>query len=175
MLITAALVVAALPMVAQSAIVNAAATGKASVSILPADITISHVEGAFLNFGIIQAGPAAKTVAIATRQGAPVGGVGAKGADHFTFTKDKNETASVHRDDTVTLSSLTNPTDHLTVTLDSAVPGGMYSGYEGSNATSRGGGNTSGEIWVGGTLTIPAWTPKGDYTGTYQVTIQYVM
>jgi hypothetical protein len=152
LLLACALVAAALPMAAQTT--SATASGKASVVILPADVSITHADARSLNFGTFNA-----SGEVQTRTIDPPPPTGSKVGDYFTFKKDKNEVAII----TVAPNcTLTNPEQKvgLTSTLTYITAGNDEA-------------NTEGSISVGGTITIPAWTRKGLYAGTYDVTISY--
>ena len=146
LLLACALVAAALPMAADTT-----ATGTAKVTIQPAPASVAHVDGAALNFGTITASAddQTKTVDFSTKS-LP---------DRFEFTKDLNEILAFSVDSTC---SLTNPVMKLPLTAT------LTSQASGNDETA-----TSGILFVGGTLTVPAWTRKATYSGTYNVTVAY--
>jgi len=148
MLLTCALVAAALPMVAQVPTTTASGQGTAKVTIQAAAATLTHTDGRFLNFGTITASSLEQKITI---------GVDTKTtADAFSFTKDFNEIANI----------VVDPTCNVLggATADTI----LLPSISGNTASS-----TSGAIAVGGTLTVPAWALKGSYTGHYNVTLSY--
>lgn len=146
LLLACALVAAALPMAADTT-----AIGTAKVTIQPAPASVAHVDGAALDFGVIisSANVQTKTVDFSTKS-LP---------DRFTFTKDLNELLAVTVDSTCTLTNSEQKVP-LTATLTSLAFG--------NDETA-----TQGMIFVGGTLTIPAWARKATYGGTYNLTVAY--
>jgi hypothetical protein len=157
-LLASAIVMAALPMMAQSN----TATGVVAVTINPLPAVITHTSNAVLNFGTITAsgGPQGWAQdAVATN----VGTATQPGCDSFNYTIDPNSIASVN------LSAVTgiNPllvgaitlTPSVTKIADpTAVPSQAYSGI----------------LYVGGHLTTVNWPKPGNYSsGSYTVTLLY--
>lgn len=133
--------------------------------VMPETTTFSHDEDAALNFGTICRFGQAQTLTIT-----PAGTVGGPNvacpvsadisSDSFTVSSASATSISVSLPSTVTLN---NGGNSLSVTnLTSSCSGGCSVGA---------GGSTS--FGVGGTLTVPANAPVGNYTGTYSVTVTY--
>lgn len=132
---------------------------------LQAPFSFTHDDDAFLNFGTLCRANQAQTLTIT-----PAGTVGGPNvacpvsadisSDSFTVSSSGATSFSVALPNTITLSSGNN---NLSVTdTTSSCSGGCSVGA---------GGSTS--FGVGGTLTVPANAPVGNYTGTYSVTVTY--
>ena len=155
--VAALLLFAVGPAVADS--VNGAATsGQAAVTVMN-PITVTQTQG--LNFGAVTSG-AAGTVSIdpIANTRAVSGGVGAVAADvgqpgTFQITGLNNAVIQIVVAPTITgfAGGITGVTSHSA--LVTQLPG------------------TVTNVSVGGTLTIPANTPPGQYTGSFSVSVSY--
>jgi len=151
MLLTAALLVAALPMAADpipGPAYTVTGQGLITVNVLPAMATLKHEAGA-LNFGDVTSSGAVQTFTVAPRTAA---------ADLFTFTKDYNEVADIKVDTKVSILGGTTGAVDTVLVHDIA-----------GNAS----GSTSGSISVGGTFTLPAYAKKFQSYMGYNVTLSY--
>lgn len=141
---------------------SASAGLKIRVTLVP-NMAVEHNSSASLNFGRICTVATQQTITVA-----PNGNVSSTnlfcphqgtGADAFTVTGNIGQSFSVSLPSTVTI---TNGSDSLTVSnLTSSCS---------SNCTLT---DHTYNFTVGGTLTVPANTPTGNYQGNYQVTITY--
>jgi hypothetical protein len=152
MLLTAALLVAALPMAAQTPLTNSA-QGSASVLVTPVPILLSHDPTSTLNFGTIPAGVSQSVTTVAP---------GAANADSFTVSQWNP------MEGTFTVALTTTPIN-LTSTNGGA-PCVL-------TALTSAGPNNVAMVWkitVGGTLTVPALAQSGTYKGNYTLTATYM-
>jgi len=146
MLLTAALVAAALPMAADTT-----ATGTAVATVVPAPATVTHVDGKTLNFGTITSSALAQNIDVPPAKG-----------DSFTFTKDHNETLQISFAPSTDVINTGDATQVCKlINLNASLP--LFTGSD----------STAGGFMVGGTLQVPSWIKKGDYSGTYTVTVGY--
>lgn len=149
MLLTAALLVAALPMAAALPVTsgyNCSGQGTVQVTVQAAPATLNHVDSRMLDFGVMTSSSAIQKFTIAPTD--------AK-ADLFKFTKDFNEVATIKVDDSC---SVLMPGD---VVLNPKITGNTVD-------------SLSGEIAVGGTFTLSANAKKAaDYYQGYIVTLSY--
>ncbi len=84
-------------------------------------------------------------------------------AAKFTVTGDDTQSFSIIKDGTITLSGTGDATgDELTV--NTTISGGT------SNLTTSG---NSYIFYIGGTMDVPSTIKSGEYTGTYEVSVQY--
>lgn len=150
-LLATALVVAALPMVAQA---TNTTTGQVAAQVLPIAASVQHSSSAYLNFGVITSTGIVQS--IPEPASGPVGTVSGAGCDSFSYTVDPFETVSVTLGTVAPLLNVgtvaLNPVPNITAT----------------NSTSAA---NTGTFNVGGTLTTVAWPAKGTYSATYTVTL----
>ncbi len=148
------------PALAADPVVNgAAATGDAAVTIL---LALKVVQTQGLDFGAVTSGAADGTVSIdpAANTRAVTGGVGAVAANvgqpgAFLITGGENAEIVIAIGDTIDGfgAGITGVTRHSA----------LLPRLQG----------TTQAFLVGGTLTIPAQTPPGQYTGSYTVVVSY--
>ncbi|MCU0946747.1 MAG: DUF4402 domain-containing protein [Porphyrobacter sp.] len=137
------------------------AQGAATAEVV-APITLTHVNGAALNFGTFTTGDAGGTVVVtqagagnATGEVTLLGG-SVEAADAFTVAGDANRAFTI----ATTGGSVSNGTDTMNFTTNAATSGTL---------------NASGaaSFSVGGTLTVVGGASAGAYTGSYNVTVAY--
>ena len=133
--------------------------------VMPEISTLSHDSGAYLDFGTLCYSGQAQTITVAPNGTITSSNVlcapNAVSADSFTFHSTAVSTAAVSVPaSSITLSNGGNGT--LTVN-------NFQSSCTGSCALV----NNDLTFTVGGTLSVPAGAPIGDYTGSYQVTVTY--
>lgn len=140
------------------------ATGDATVTVV-APITVTHVDGAVLDFGMITAGTGG-TVLVAVADGTATAGGdvafvtgSATSRDEFTVAGDPDRTFDITADNTVV--TRVGFTETMAVRTDLAATTGLL---DGTGATS---------FYVGGRLTVAASQVAGTYDGTYDVTTTY--
>lgn len=137
------------------------AQGAATAEVV-APITLEHVNGAALNFGIFTTGDAGGTVVVdQAGAGAATGEVtllsgSVEAADAFTVAGDANRTFTI----ATTGGSVSNGSDSMNFTTVANATGAL---------------NASGaaSFTVGGTLAVVGGASAGTYTGSYSVTVAY--
>ncbi|MCB2063887.1 MAG: DUF4402 domain-containing protein [Novosphingobium sp.] len=141
---------------------SASANGQAKAKIV-APITLTHVDGAVLDFGIFTTGGGgAVVVSAADGSGNDTGEVGfvtgsSTSADSFTVTGDPDRGFNI-----VTRNgSVTNLTDTMVVRPTPSAATGTLDGT--GNAT----------FTVGGRLIVAGTESEGDYEGTYVAEVAY--
>jgi hypothetical protein len=126
---------------------------------------LSLVNNAGLNFGTVIGPFNGEVVEVSAAGGRTCpatltcSGNVAVSAATFTATGTASQNLAITADATATLSSGLN---NLTVDLSTDLPTGVATDTTGK-----------ANFGVGGSLTIPANTPDGSYTGTFNVTAQY--
>ena len=137
------------------------ADGSATATVV-APITLTHVEGAVLNFGAFTAGGGGTVVVTRAGNGSETGEVVAvagstNSADQFSVSGDADRVFTISTDDGSVSDGNGNSMDFTT------------------NAPARGTLDSSGAATfnVGGTLTVGADQVPGDYNGTYNATVTY--
>lgn len=137
------------------------AQGAATAEVV-APITLEHVNGAALNFGIFTTGDAGGTVVVdQLGAGAATGEVSLLGnsveaADAFTVAGDANRTFTI----ATTGGSVSNGSDSMNFTTNADATGAL----DAAGAAS---------FSVGGTLSVAGGESAGTYTGSYNVTVAY--
>lgn len=140
---------------------TATAQGAATAEVV-APITLTHVNGAALNFGTFTTGDAGGTVIVdqagvgtATGEVTLLGG-SVEAADAFTVSGDANRTFTV----AAAGGSVSNGADTMNFTTSAASSGTL---------------NASGTaaFSVSGTLSIAGGESAGTYSGSYNVTVAY--
>lgn len=140
------------------------ATGQAQVEIV-APLDLEHDSAAILNFGKIMPSlsttgsvtlSAAATAAITASSEVTVVDTSTVSADHFTVA---NAGSATPYSAAISEGSISVKNDATTLTITPAL--------------SCSSDCATGDIYVGGTLSIPAKTNAGTYTGTYNLAITY--
>jgi hypothetical protein len=135
------------------------ATANATVNIV-SPLSLTNNSG--LNFGTV-VGPFSGTVVRVSNAGVRACGTltcsGTPSAATFTVTGTASQNVKVTVDPNVTMNSGANS---LLVDLTTDLPSGVTTGSTGTST-----------FGVGGSLTIPALTPDGLYTGTFNVRVDY--
>jgi hypothetical protein len=135
------------------------ASATASVNIV-SPLTLTNDTG--LDFGTVVGPFAGQTVEVAIDGSRTCGGLtcsGSPSAANFTVAGSASQNLKVTVDPTVSLTSGSNT---LSVDLSTDLPTGVTT--DASGAASFG---------VGGSLTIPANTPDGAYSGSFNVQVDY--
>lgn len=138
----------------------ATTTADAKARIL-SQITVSKVSGQDLDFGAIVSGASASTVQISTAGsrtcGAGITCSGTTSAAGFSITGTTGETVTIGSDANVTLNGPGGAT--MSATLASSLATLTLDGSDG--------------FTVGGTLGVNASQAAGNYSGTFNVTVNY--
>jgi hypothetical protein len=135
------------------------ATANATVNIV-SPLQLTNTSG--LNFGTVVGPFSGSVVRVSNTGGRTCGSLTCSGtatAATFSVTGTANQNLKVTVDPSVTMNSGANS---LLVDLTTDLPTGVTTGSTGTSS-----------FGVGGSLTIPALTPDGLYTGTFNVRVDY--
>jgi hypothetical protein len=146
---------------------TATATDGSATAQIVSPITITHVSGDTLNFGVIVPDSAGSSVISITTGGigsvasggAVVVDASAQGSDSFDVTGDANRSFSI----VTTGGTVSNGAQTMAFTT-------TYASGAGSGTLSVGG---TANFTVGGDLTVGAAQASGTYTGSYSATVTY--
>lgn len=155
------LVLAAAMVVFSSGAAHAATTSGTATATVVAPLNVTHANGAALRFGTFTAGTGGTVVVTIADVGTTTGGVihlagSSSTADTFNVTGDGNRGYTISLG---TGNSVTSGSNSMAYTLTSNATGTLAAG--------------SGSFKVGGTLTVGNNQAAGNYTDSYDVTVNY--